>query len=153
MFLHSWKFLTASALFVALPALAADLTDQMAYCSYVMEQAQAQRDLLRTPIALAGFTQPETGLPTQLVAGASVGLSDIRKSSLAMQAARKNCELYKATTGAQQDVQYALSSLEKEALRNRLMLIVVHLLCEKKGHRSGTDRTKDPTRRPVSRIQ
>jgi hypothetical protein len=123
MFLHSWKSLTVSALFVALPALAADLTDQMAYCSYVMEQAQAQRDLLRTPIALAGFTQPETGLPTQLVAGASVGLSDIRKSSLAMQAARKNCELYKATTGAQQDVQYALSSLEKEALRNRLMLI------------------------------
>ena len=123
MFLHSWKSLTVSALFVALPALAADLTDQMAYCSYVMEQAKAQRDLLRTPIALAGFTQPETGLPTQLVAGASVGLSDIRKSSLAMQAARKNCELYKATTGAQQDVQYALSSLEKEALRNRLMLI------------------------------
>jgi hypothetical protein len=123
MFLHSWKFLTVSALFVALPALAADLTDQMAYCSYVMEQAQAQRDLLRTPMALAGFTQPETGLPTQFVAGASVGLSDIRKSSLAMEAARKNCELYKATTGAQQDVQYALSGLEKEALRNRLVLI------------------------------
>lgn len=123
MFLHSRKFLTVSALFVALPALAADLTDQMAYCSYVMEQAQAQRDLLRTPMALAGFTQPETGLPTQFVAGASVGLSDIRKSSLAMDAARKNCELYKATTGAQQDVQYALSTLEKEALRNRLALI------------------------------
>jgi hypothetical protein len=123
MFLHSWKFLTVSALFVALPASAADLTDRMAYCSYVMEQAQAQRDLLRTPMALAGFTQPETGLPTQFVAGASVGLSDIRKSSLTIEAARKNCELYKATTGAQQDVQYALSSLEKEALRNRLVLI------------------------------
>jgi len=123
MFLNSWKFLMASALFIALPALAADRTDQMAYCSYVMEQAQAQRDLLRTPIALASFTQPETGLPTQFVAGASVGLSDIRKSSLAMDAARRNCELYKATTGAQQDVQYALSSLEKEALRNRLALI------------------------------
>lgn len=123
MFVNSWKFLTVSALFVALPALAADRTDQMAYCSYVMEQAQAQRDLLRTPMALAGFTQPETGLPTQFVAGASVGLSDIRKSSLTIEAARKNCELYKATTGAQQDVQYALSSLEKEALRNRLELI------------------------------
>src|SRR5208283_2628881 len=45
------------------------------------------------------------------------------KASLTMDAARKNCELYKATTGAQQDVQYALASLEKEALRNRLTLI------------------------------
>jgi hypothetical protein len=109
----------------ASPALGADGNgdDQMAYCSYLMEQAQAQRDLLRTPMALAGLTQPETGLPTQLVAGASVGLSEIRKAGLTMDAARKNCELYKATTGAQQDVQYALASLEKEALRNRLGLI------------------------------
>jgi len=123
MFLSSWKFLMASALLIAVPALAADLNDQLAYCSYVIEQAQAQRDLLRTPMASAGITQPETGLPVQLVGGASVGLSDIRKSSLTMDAARKNCELYKTTTGAQQDVQYALPSLEKEALRNRLALI------------------------------
>jgi len=123
MFLSSWKFLMASALLIAVPALAADLNDQLAYCSYVIEQAQAQRDLLRTPMASAGITQPETGLPVQLVGGASVGLSDIRKSSLTMDAARKNCELYKTTTGAQQDVQYALFSLEKEALRNRLALI------------------------------
>ena len=123
MFLNRWKFVMTSALFIAVPALAADLKDQLAYCSYVIEQAQAQRDLLRTPMASAGITQPETGLPMQLVGGASVGLSDIRKSSLTMAAARKNCELYKATTGAQQDVQYALPSLEKEALRNRLALI------------------------------
>lgn len=127
MFQNSWKFMLACALLTttttAAPALAGDVTDQMAYCSYLMEQAQAQRDLLRTPIAMAGLTQPETGLPTQLVAGASVGLSDVRKASLTMDAARKNCELYKATTGAQQDVQYALASLEKEALRNRLTLI------------------------------
>ena len=123
MFLNSWKFVAATALFIAAPALAAGQKDQLAYCSYVMEQAQAQRDLLRTPIAAAGMTQPETGLPLQVVAGASVGLSDIRKASLSMEAARKNCELYKATTGAQQDVQYAQASLEKEALRNRLALI------------------------------
>jgi hypothetical protein len=104
-------------------AFAADLTDQLAYCSYVMEQAQAQRDLLRTPIAAGGFTQPETGLPLQLVGGASLGLSDLRKAGLTMDVARKNCELYKATTVAQQDVQYALTNLEKEALRNRLALI------------------------------
>jgi hypothetical protein len=131
MFLKRWTFelacvwLTTTAMMTASPALGADGNgdDQMAYCSYLMEQAQAQRDLLRTPMALAGLTQPETGLPTQLVAGASVGLSEIRKAGLTMDAARKNCELYKATTGAQQDVQYALASLEKEALRNRLGLI------------------------------
>jgi len=113
----------ASALLMIASGFAADLKDQMAYCSYVMEQAEAQRDLLRTPIAAAGMTQPETGLPLQLVGGASLGLSDLRKAGLTMDAARKNCELYKATTGAQQDIQYALASLEKEALRNRLVLI------------------------------
>jgi len=119
----SCKLWLVCALAVATPALAADLSDQLAYCSYVMEQAQAQRDLLRTPIALAGLTQPETGLPTQLIAGASVGLSSLRKSGLTIEAARKNCELYKATTGAQQDIQYGLPSLEKEALSHRLALI------------------------------
>lgn len=123
MFLNRWKFVLASILFLAIPAVAADLTDQVAYCSYLMEQAQAQRDLLRTPIGSIGFTQPEEGLPLQLVAGSSLGLSDLRKAGLTMDAARKNCELYKATTGAQQGVQYALANLEREALRNRLTLI------------------------------
>jgi hypothetical protein len=123
MSLTRWMFVMASVLFMTVLGFAADPTDQLAYCSYLMEQAQAQRDLWRTPIAAAGFTQPEEGLPMQVVAGASVGLSDIRKASLTMDAARKNCELYKATTGAQQDVQYAMASLEREALRNRLALI------------------------------
>ena len=123
MFLNSWKLWLACALSVATPALAADLSDQLAYCSYVMEQAQAQRDLLRTPIALAGMTQPETGLPMQLVGGASVGLSGIRKSGLTMEAARKNCELYKATTGAQQDIQYASAQPGERSSANRLALI------------------------------
>ena len=130
MFLHTWKsevlltlFLSVDAFVAHPPAQAADSRDQQAYCTYVVEQAQAQRDLLRTPIATAGFTQPETGLPMQLLAGASVGLSSIRKAGLTMEAARKDCELYKATTGAQQNLQYALSSLEKEALRNRLALL------------------------------
>lgn len=123
MFLNRWKFVMALALFITAPGFAAGLQDQLAYCSYVMEQAQAERDLLRTPIAAAGMTQPETGLPMQLVGGASFGLSDLRKAGLTMDAARKNCELYKATTGAQQEIQYALPSLEKEALSNRLALI------------------------------
>jgi len=123
MFLNRWRFVIAAAMFVPMPARAQKQTDQQAYCAYVLEQAQAQRDLLRTPTAAAGFTQPETGLPMQLVGGASLGLSDFRKAGLTMEAARKNCELYKATLEAQQDVQYALSNLEKEALHNRLSLI------------------------------
>lgn len=119
-----WKFLPALVVvFVTVHARGGDLSDQLAYCSYVMEQAAAQRDLLRTPTAAFGFTQQETGLPLQAVAGASLGLSEFRKAGLTMEAARKNCELYKATTGAQQDIQYAMTSLEKEALNNRLTLI------------------------------
>jgi len=124
MSLTHWKFLPAVVVLLgATHAFAGDVSDQLAYCSYVMEQASAQRDLLRTPVAALGFTQPETGLPLQAVAGASLGLSEYRKAGLTMEAARKNCELYKATTGAQQDIQYAMPSLEKEALNNRLALI------------------------------
>jgi hypothetical protein len=88
-----------------------------------MEQAQAQRDALRTPSALAGMTQPETGLPTQVFGGASLGLSSLRKAGLTVDVARKNCELYQATTAAEQSIQYALPNLEKDALRNRLTLV------------------------------
>lgn len=97
--------------------------DAATYCSYLLEQAQAQRDFLRTPTASAGLTQPETGLPTQVVGGASLGLSDVKKSALTMEVARKNCDLYKSTTGAEQQAQYAAAALERDALRNRLTLI------------------------------
>jgi hypothetical protein len=123
MFRNNWKAVLAGGLFLAAPAFAKGQADQQAYCTYVMEQAQAQRNLLRTPTAIAGFTQPETGLPVQLVGGASLGLSDYRKAELTMDVARKNCELYKTATGAQQEIQYALASLEKDALLNRLTLI------------------------------
>jgi hypothetical protein len=120
---NCWKSLLAGGLLCAAPVIARGQQDQQAYCTYVMEQAQAQRNLLRTPTATAGLTQPETGLPMQLVGGATLGLSDVRKAELTMDVARKNCELYKATTGAQQEIQYALPSLEKVALLNRLTLI------------------------------
>ncbi|MGB6384836.1 MAG: hypothetical protein WBD25_14420 [Terriglobales bacterium] len=97
--------------------------DQLAFCEYVTQQAAAQRDLLLAPNAVAGITQPNTGLPTQLVWGVSGSLSSMRKAGLTMDAARKNCELYSASTSAQQDIQYALPSLEKQALQNRLGLI------------------------------
>ena len=97
--------------------------DQQAYCTYLAEQAKAQSDFLRTPSGLAGFTQPETGLPTQLVAGARLSLSDLRKAGITLDAARKNCELYKTSTGVQLTIQYALPAIEKDALAHRLGLI------------------------------
>jgi len=118
-----WKFFLAATLLFPAQAFAQERGDEHAYCSYVLEQAQAQRDLLRTPTAIAGMTQPETGLPLQVVGGATLGLSNVRKAGLTMDAAQKECELYKATTEAQQAEQYAIPSLEREALRNRLALI------------------------------
>jgi hypothetical protein len=123
MFLNPWKLVVIPVLLFSVRAFAVEPADSLAYCSYVMEQAQAQRDLLRTPLGFLGFTQPETGLPLQVVGGGSLGLSSLRKAGLTMDVARKNCELYKATNGAQQSVQYAVASLEKEALHNRLALI------------------------------
>lgn len=97
--------------------------DQQAYCVYLTEQAKAQSDFLRSPSGLAGFTQPETGLPTQLVAGAQLSLSNLKKAGITLDAARKNCELYKASTGIQMTLQYALPAIEKDALAHRLILI------------------------------
>jgi hypothetical protein len=118
-----WQFAIAAAIFVPTQVLAQGHSDQQAYCTYVMEQAEAQRDLLRTPTAIAGMTQPDTGLPLQVVGGATLGLASVKKAGLTMDSARKECQLYKATTETQQAVQYAIPSLEKEALRNRLALI------------------------------
>jgi len=97
--------------------------DQQAYCKYLTEQAAAQRELLMVPDAVAGITQPNTGLPMQAVWGVSGSLAGVRKGVLTMDVARKNCELYTATTSTQQDIQYALPNLEKQALQHRLELI------------------------------
>ena len=118
-----WKFFLAASLLFPAQALAQERSDEHSYCAYVLEQAQAQRDLLRTPTAIVGMTQPDNGLPPQVVGGATLGLSNVRKSGLTMDAAQKECELYKTATEAQQAAQYAIPSLEKEALRNRLALI------------------------------
>ena len=105
------------------PAAFAGDEDQQNYCKYVTEQAAAQRDLLLAPNALAGATQPNTGLPMQLVWGLSGSLSNMRKAGLTVDAARRNCELYSASASAQQAIQYAQPNLEREALQNRLELI------------------------------
>lgn len=97
--------------------------DQREYCLYLTEQAKAQSDLLRTPNGTAGFTQPETGLPTQLIAGAQLSLSNLKKSGITLDAARKNCDLYKTSSNVQLTLQYALPAIEKDALAHRLTLI------------------------------
>jgi hypothetical protein len=98
-------------------------TDEGAYCTYLTEQAKAQSDLLRTPNAVGAFTQPDTGLPTQLVGGLTLSLSSVKKAGITLDAARKNCELYQSSIHVQQTLRYALPALEREALTNRLALI------------------------------
>ena len=115
--------LLLAAALLSISARAQNPQDVSTYCTYLLEQAQAQRDFLRTPTASAGLTQPETGLPTQVVAGASLGLADVKKAALTMQVAQKNCALYKSTTSAVQQAQYAAAVLEKDALLNRITLI------------------------------
>ncbi len=98
-------------------------SDQKAYCVYLTEQAKAQSDFLRSPNALGGFTQPETGLPIQLLVGAQLSLSNLKKAGITLDAARRNCELYKASSDVLLSLQYALPAVEKDALTHRLLLI------------------------------
>lgn len=124
--LHSLKFILPSILILSASVIAVaqdPSADIQAYCAYLSEQAKAQSDLLSTPNGLASFTQPNTGLPTQLVAGASLSLANLKRAGITVDAARKNCDLYKSATGVQQSLQYDLTSIEKEALSNRLNLI------------------------------
>jgi hypothetical protein len=114
---------TLALAMLLIPAAFAANDDQQAYCRYLTQQAAAQRDLLLVPNAVAGVSQANTGLPTQVVWGVSGSLSSMRKAGLTVDEARKNCELYASTSSAQQSIQYALPSLEKDALQNRLALI------------------------------
>src|ERR1700729_794459 len=72
-----------------------------AYCKYVTEQATAQRDLLRSPSAIAGPTQPSAGTPPQLIFGLTGSLANNLKALLTSRAAHAACDLYVATTEAQ----------------------------------------------------
>jgi hypothetical protein len=118
------SLLTVLLLSIATFAGAQDMNaDAKAYCVYLDEQAKAQSDFLRTPDALGAFTQPDTGLPIQLVAGAQLSLSNLKKAGITLDAARKNCALYKASTNVQLTLQYALPAVEKDALTHRLTLI------------------------------
>lgn len=94
-----------------------------AHCEYVLEQAGAQRDQLRTPKAEVGVTQPETGLAPQLIVGATQSLSDLKKSKIAMSIGRTNCDLYSADEEARKKLAYLLPATQQQVLENRLVLI------------------------------
>jgi hypothetical protein len=113
-------FLLLSSTVAAAPSIEAD---QQAYCAYLDEQARAQSNLLRSPDAVAAFTQPETGLPKEVTAGVSLHLSNMRKAGITLDAARQACDLYKASTNVRLYLEYALPGMEKDALTYRLGLI------------------------------
>jgi hypothetical protein len=94
-----------------------------AHCEYVLEQAVAQRNTLRTPKGEAGVTQPETGLAAQLVVGVSQSLSDIKKARIAMTIGRTDCESYSADAEARKKLYYLLPGTQRQVLENRLTLI------------------------------
>ena len=93
------------------------------YCKYVMEQARAERDLLRGPSLIAGPTQPSAGTPPEIIFGLTGSLVNNLKAPLTTKAARTACELYAATTEAQQHIYYAAAKIEKDSLTHRLDLV------------------------------
>ncbi len=115
----------AGAVLLVPPALLADENQEAkaAYCKFLTEQAEAQRDLLRTPSAVLDLIQPSTGTPAQVAFGLQTSLSDQRKARLNMNVAKAGCALYDAATDAQQHLSYALPTLEKIILRHRRDLI------------------------------
>ena len=98
--------------------------DQQAYCAYVLQEANAEKIYLRSPSLESGLSQQpiSAGVPQTFV-GISNRLSDDLKSRLVMKAAGKDCELYRATVEVQQRIQYALPSIERDAIRTKLALI------------------------------
>lgn len=93
------------------------------HCQFIKEQAIAQKELLQTPTFSGGFTQPETGLPQQMIFGATQSLSNERKAGITMDVAQANCALYAATEEAQIKIFFALPQIRKDVLEYRLKLI------------------------------
>lgn len=107
------------------PSLFADENQEAkaAYCKFLTEQAEAQRDLLRTPSAVLDLIQPRMGTPAQLAFGLQTSFSDQKKARLTMETAKASCAAYGASTEAQQHIAYALPNLERIILDHRRELI------------------------------
>src|ERR1700722_8794309 len=96
---------------------------ETAYCKYITEQANAQRDLLRSPSAIVGPTQPSAGTPPQMIFGLTGSLANNLKAPLAVRAAHAACDLYMAEAEAQQHLYFAAPKMERDALVHRLDLV------------------------------
>src|SRR5208283_4791247 len=94
-----------------------------AYCKYITEQANAQRDLLRSPSTIVGPTQPSAGTPPQMIFGLTGSLANNLKAPLTTRAARAACDLYTAKTEAQQHIYFTVPRMERDALMHRLDLV------------------------------
>ena len=114
--------LAVSVLLVSHPAFS-QTDEQAAYCTYVVEEASAQRNLLRTPTAVSGVTRSNTGTQPQVYWGITSSLANYSKGKFTMDVARTNCEVYRASTAAAWRIQYALAGLESDALQHRAGLI------------------------------
>ena len=121
------RFIIAIATLLLFLASAALAQDGDEYCKYVQEQSKAESVRLMTPSATSGFTSPNTGTAPQMYAGVIGNVSDYRKGKLTLEAAERNCNLYKSTSVAQQAISYASSYLEQQALRHRIALVDIAL--------------------------
>jgi hypothetical protein len=105
-------------------ACADTVRDQETYCAYVLQEAQAQKISLRSPSLEFGLSQQPiaAGVPQTFV-GITNHLADDLKSRWVMKTAHKDCELYRVSLEVQEHIQYALPSIEREAIRAKLALI------------------------------
>jgi hypothetical protein len=110
----------AAVMVLAARGVYSQTEEQNAYCGYVMQQAMAQRSFLRSPEAVSGISHANIGIPPQLYFGMSDSLANYGKAKLTMEAARKDCESFRATSEAAAHIQYALPTLERDALRHRI---------------------------------
>ncbi len=93
------------------------------HCKFVKEQATAQKELLQTPSVSSGFTQPETGLPQQVIFGVTQSLANEKRAGITMDVAQSNCDLYTATQDAKMKISFALPQIRKDVLEYRIKLI------------------------------
>ena len=95
---------------------------QESFCKYTVQTAEAARDILRTPSAIAGFVQP-AGVAPEVIVGATSSLSSVRQAGLTMKVAWTTCSLQKTTVEAQQAILWALPGLERDATIARALLV------------------------------
>lgn len=115
------KYLILAGLLLSASSVIAQDRDQKAYCSYTVEQAEAQAVFLRNPNVVAGLTQPNTGTSPQMYSGLFQSVTDWRKASLIRSAALKDCALHAGTDDVNLKIQSALPELQKIELAHRVV--------------------------------